>query len=210
MAQELQLIVDLLKEMRNANNTSTEGFDRLLESISKKLDSIEGNTASNELIKAYLGELTKNVEEKYSTTLMKFNDIERALKSIYNEQEEHVKNKNMQELFDIFSKNMNGFYTEAKQQKAILAGIETRLADIGNDTSDKEDIMRTITLLRNDFENLNHAYKSTIDNVNANLNSILANLINMDQTKINTYMKEQLEVMYKATSDIVNYLKIHR
>ncbi len=122
MAQELQLIVDLLKEMRNANNTSTEGFDRLLESISKKLDSIEGNTASNELIKAYLGELTKNVEEKYSTTLMKFNDIERALKSIYNEQEEHVKNKNMQELFDIFSKNMNGFYTEAKQQKAILAG----------------------------------------------------------------------------------------
>ena len=67
--------------------------------------------------------------------------------------------------------------------------------------------MRTITLLRNDFENLNHAYKSTIDNVNANLNSILANLINMDQTKINTYMKEQLEVMYKATSDIVNYLK---
>lgn len=207
MAQELQLIVDLLKEMRNANNTSTEGFDRLLESISKKLDSIEGNTASNELIKAYLGELTKNVEEKYSTTLMKFNDIERALKSIYNEQEEHVKNKNMQELFDIFSKNMNGFYTEAKQQKAILAGIETRLADIGNDTSDKEDIMRTITLLRNDFENLNHAYKSTIDNVNANLNSILANLINMDQTKINTYMKEQLEVMYKATSDIVNYLK---
>ena len=63
MAQELQLIVDLLKEMRNANNTSTEGFDRLLESISKKLDSIEGNTASNELIKAYLGELTKNVEE---------------------------------------------------------------------------------------------------------------------------------------------------
>lgn len=207
MAQELQLIVDLLKEMRNANNTSTEGFDRLLNSISKKLDSIEGNSASNELIKAYLGELTKNVEEKYSTTLLKFNDIERALKSIYNEQEEHVKNKNMQELFDIFSKNMNGFYTEAKQQKAILAGIETRLADMGNDTSDKDDIMRTITLLRNDFENLNHAYKSTIDNVNANLNSILANLINMDQTKINTYMKEQLDVMYKATSDIVNYLK---
>ena len=113
----------------------------------------------------------------------------------------------MQELFDIFSKNMNGFYTEAKQQKAILAGIETRLADMGTNTSDKDDIMRTITLLRNDFENLNNAYKSTIDNVNANLNSILANLINMDQTKINTYMKEQLDVMYKATSDIVNYLK---
>ena len=49
---------------------------------------------------------------------MKFNDIERALKSIYNEQEEHVKNKNMQELFDIFSKNMNGFLYGSQAAKS--------------------------------------------------------------------------------------------
>ena len=35
MAQELQLIVDLLKEMRNANDKTTEAFDRLLNSIAK-------------------------------------------------------------------------------------------------------------------------------------------------------------------------------
>lgn len=207
MAQELELIVDLLKEMKRVNSTNMEGFDRLLANISNRLDSLDGNVASAELLKAYLGELTKKVEEKYSTTITKFSDIEQALRSIFLDQQEHVRNKDMKELFDIFSKNMNGFYTEAKQQKALLSGIESRLSDLSNNKSDKEDILRTITLLRNDFENLNHVYKNTIDEVNSNLKGILTNLIKMDQTAINTEMKEQLDILYKATSDIVNVLK---
>lgn len=207
MAQELELIVDLLKEMKRVNSTNMEGFDRLLANISNRLDSLDGNVASAELLKAYLGELTKKVEEKYSTTINKFSDIEQALRSIFLDQQEHVRNKDMKELFDIFSKNMNGFYTEAKQQKALLSGIESRLSDLSNNKSDKEDILRTITLLRNDFENLNHAYKNTIDEVNSNLKGILTNLIKMDQTAINTEMKEQLDILYKATGDIVNVLK---
>ena len=207
MAQELELIVDLLKEMKRVNSTNMEGFDRLLANISSKLDSLDGSVTSTELLKAYLGELTKNVEEKYSTTINKFSDIEQALRSIFLDQQEHVRNKDMKELFDIFSKNMNGFYTEAKQQKALLSGIESRLSDLSNNKSDKEDILRTITLLRNDFENLNHAYKNTIDEVNSNLKGILTNLIKMDQTAINTEMKEQLDILYKATGDIVNVLK---
>ena len=207
MAQELELIVDLLKEMKRVNSTNMEGFDRLLANISNRLDSLDGNVASAELLKAYLGELTKKVEEKYSTTITKFSDIEQALRSIFLDQQEHVRNKDMKELFDIFSKNMNGFYTEAKQQKALLSGIESRLSDLSNNKSDKEDILRTITLLRNDFENLNHAYKNTIDEVNSNLKGILTNLIKMDQTAINTEMKEQLDILYKATSDIVTVLK---
>ena len=206
MAQELELIVDLLREMKRVNSTNMEGFDKLLSSISNKLDSMD-TSASTELLKAYLTELTKNVEKKYSTTISKFTDIEKALKSIFLDQQEHVRNKDMKELFDIFSKNMNGFYTEAKQQKALLSGIESRLSDLSNNKSDKEDILRTITLLRNDFENLNHAYKNTIDEVNSNLKGILTNLIKIDQTSINSEIKEQIDNLYKATGDIVNFLK---
>ena len=38
MAQELELIVDLLKEMKRVNSTNMEGFDRLLANISNRLD----------------------------------------------------------------------------------------------------------------------------------------------------------------------------
>lgn len=208
MAQELELIVEMLREIKRANSTNSESFDRLLASIGNKLEVIDKNSASADLIKAYLGEIAKSVDDKYTTTLNKFSDIEKALKAMFQEQEEHVKNKDIKELFDIFSTNMNNFYSEARQQKALLAGIENRLADISNDKSDKEDVLRTITLLRNDFENLNHGYKSTIDSVNSDLKTILTNLIKADQTAINTQMKEQLDVMYKTAMDIVNYLTL--
>lgn len=207
MAQELKQIIDLLKEMKTANNTNTKSFDRLLASISNKLDMMEGNSASEELIKAYWGELTKTVYDKYNMTLAKFSDIEKALRAVYEVQNEHVKNNDFKDLFEIFTKNMNGFYTEAKQQKAILAGLEAKLYDFINNKSDKDDILRTITLLRGDFENLNHAYKSTIDNINQNLKSILSGLINMDQTNLGLSIKDEIAVMHRATDDIVNYLR---
>ncbi|MBD5402769.1 hypothetical protein HDR58_08225 [bacterium] len=207
MAQDIEKIIDLLKEIKRADNTNTESFERLLVNIGRKLESMENNVASNELLKAYLSEITKNMEDKYTTTLSKFSEIENALKSIYKEQDEHVKTKSMQELYEVFSKNMNNFYTEAKQQKALITAIEARLSGMNTNKSDKEDILRTITLLRKDFENLNHAYKHTIDDVNTNLKSILKNLINSDNSKLTTSMSAQIEILSKATNDVIGYLK---
>lgn len=206
MAQELELIIDMLREMKRANNTNSESFDKLLANIGSKLDVIDKNSTSSTLLKAYFGEIAKSVDDKYTTTLNKFSDIEKALKAIFQDQNEHVKNKNIKELFDSFTSSMNNFYIEARQQKVLLSSIETKLAEISNDESDKNDILRTITLLRNDFENLNHGYKSIIDNVNSDLKSILTNLIKSDQTTINSQIKEQVDVLYKATNDIISYL----
>lgn len=206
MAQELELIIDMLREMKRANNTNSESFDKLLANIGSKLDVIDKNSTSSTLLKAYFGEIAKSVDDKYTITLNKFSDIEKALKAIFQDQNEHVKNKNIKELFDSFTSSMNNFYTEARQQKVLLSSIETKLAEISNDESDKNDILRTITLLRNDFENLNHGYKSIIDNVNSDLKSILTNLIKSDQTTINSQIKEQVDVLYKATNDIISYL----
>lgn len=206
MAQELELIIDMLREIKRANNTNSESFDKLLANIGSKLDVIDKNSTSSTLLKAYFGEIAKSVDDKYTTTLNKFSDIEKALKAIFQDQNEHVKNKNIKELFDSFTSSMNNFYTEARQQKVLLSSIETKLAEISNDESDKNDILRTITLLRNDFENLNHGYKSIIDNVNSDLKSILTNLIKSDQTTINSQIKEQVDVLYKATNDIISYL----
>lgn len=206
MAQELELIIDMLREMKRANNTNSESFDKLLANIGSKLDVIDKNSTSSTLLKAYFEEIAKSVDDKYTTTLNKFSDIEKALKAIFQDQNEHVKNKNIKELFDSLTSSMNNFYTEARQQKVLLSSIETKLAEISNDESDKNDILRTITLLRNDFENLNHGYKSIIDNVNSDLKSILTNLIKSDQTTINNQIKEQVDVLYKATNDIISYL----
>lgn len=206
MAQDFEKIINLLREMQRTNDANADSFDRLLEELSEKFDTVNPQ-ASTELMGAYISELTKSVDDKYSVTLAKFQDIEQALKAVYNTQTEAVKNADMKELFDVFSKNVNNFYTEARQEKAILAGIEAKLSDLISNKSDKEDIIRTVSLLKNDFENINHAYKNTIDSVNTNLKSILSNIINMDPTKSGETAKAQIEIMYHSINDIVIQLQ---
>ncbi|MBQ8458727.1 hypothetical protein IJ541_01340 [bacterium] len=207
MAQEFDLIVDMLREMKRANTGASESFDKLLSEIGRKVDAMDKNFASADLVKSYIADLARSYEDKYNTTIAKFTDIENALKTIFNEQNSHAKIRDMRELFDVFSQNLNNFYAESLQQKSLLTGIENRLADIGSDKSDKDDIVRTITLLRSDFENLNHGYKNTIDIVNSDLKTIISNLMKLDQTAVNLQIKEQVETMYRTIGDIVNYLK---
>ena len=130
MAQEIDLIFESLREIKRANSANSESFERLLVSVANKLEILDKNSASAELIKSYLSDLAKMSDDKYKTTLDKFSDIEKALKAIFNEQDEHVKTKEMKELFEIFSNNMNTVYSEIRQQKALIAGIENKISEI--------------------------------------------------------------------------------
>ncbi len=206
MSQEFDRIVDLLREMQRSNNANADGIDRLLVDMTNKLELMRSN-GSIDVVSAYVNELTRSLEDKYSVTLVKFQDIEHALRTLYNNQTDNIKGEDLKEVFDVISKNINNFYTEARQEKAILSGIEARLADLISNKTDKNDIVRTISLLRNDFENMNHAYRSTIDNVNTNLKSIISNLISIDPLKSGENTKAQVEIMFHAINDIVNKLQ---
>lgn len=207
MAQDIGKVIDLLNNMQKSNDANADSFDRLLTNIGSKLDMADNNT-NTELLKAYINELAKSVDDKYSNTLSKFEDIEKAIKAVYDSQGESVKNSDMKELFDVFSKNVNNFYTEARQEKAILAGIETKIGDMANNKTDKEDILRTISLLRNDLGNVNLSYKSTIDDINTTLKSVLAGIKSVDPLKTGDTAKAQVDIIYKSVNDIINTLQV--
>ena len=206
MAQEIDLIFETLREIKKANANSSESFERLLTGIVSKLEQVDKNAMSTEFIKSYMAEISKGADERYNVALTKFSDLEKALKAIFNGLDEHVKTKELKELFDIFSTNMTAAYSEIRQQRAILSGLEGKISEMASNKSDKEDILRTITLLRNDFENLNHSYKFTIDSVSTELKNILNGIIQTDQTSINQQLAEQSAGIQKTVSDIYNYL----
>ncbi len=202
MAQDLEQIIGLLNEMNATNNANAKSFDNLLSKISAKLDFSDENSGIN-LINAFANELKKSIDEKYSLTVDKFENIEKALKAVYQSQNEFVKNSDMRELFDIFTKNVNNIYTEAKQEKSILTSIEGRLAELINNKSDKEDIMRTIALLRKDFENINYSYKNLIEDVNTNLKSIISGIIRLDPLRSSDNVRSQVEIMFNSINSMV-------
>ncbi len=203
MAQDLETIIQLLNDIQRTNAFNADNFDTILSGISSKIDT--NNSASNsELLNTYIGELSKSIDEKYTYTLNKFEDIEKALKAVYDTQDNHVKNSDMKELFDILSKNINNFYTEARQEKAILSGIESKIADLSSNKTDKEDILRTISLLRNDMGNINLSYKNTVDDINTTLKSILSGIKSVDPLKTGDTTKTQIDIMFKAFNDILS------
>ena len=112
MAQELEQILELLREIRRANTTNDESFKRLLNSMNGKIDTMDQNALSADLIKSYLQDITRSLDNKYQTTSDRFSDIEKALKSIFNGNNDSVKTKDLRELFDVFSEILINFYIE--------------------------------------------------------------------------------------------------
>ena len=205
MAQEEQ-IIDLLLELKRSSDSNSQSFDSLLSRINAKLDYVD-NKPSIELLRTYIKELSGSLEDKYNITQNKFTDIEKALRAVYTLQGEQIKNTDIHELFDAFNKNVTTFSVEAKQNKAVLNGIENKLSDIINNKTDKEDILRTISLLRKDFENINNVYKHTIDDVNTSLKAIISGLIKLDPLKTNEAVKGQIDIMFNAINGIVMQLQ---
>ena len=68
MAQEIDLIFESLREIKRANSANSESFERLLVSVANKLEILDKNSASAELIKSYLSDLAKMSDDKYKTT----------------------------------------------------------------------------------------------------------------------------------------------
>ena len=204
MAQELEVIVDLLKEMRRANNNNIESFDKLLASINDKLDFMEENEDSIKLIKVYLEELTKTVDSKYSTTALKFNDIQNALNILFEELDEHAKSKNMLKAYNTFSKNITEFNGQLELQKEITGKIDSSLDSLKNN---KEDIKNSLQQLKDNFEQLNHAYKNITNSLSSNLKPIITNIADSDNKKLKTNAKKQIEIIGNAVKEIITYLK---
>ena len=206
MAHDIEKIMNLLDDIQRTNNMHADSLDRSLSAISSKLD-ISSKEGGPELLKAYISELSKSVEDKYSSTLYKIEDIEKALKAIYDSQDNSVKGSDLKELFEILSKNINNFYTEARQQKAIISGIESKISDLTNNKTDKEDILRTISLLRNDFGNINASYKSSFDDISSTLKAVLSSIKSVDPLNTGKTVITQIDIMFKSIHEIASTLQ---
>jgi len=207
MAQEFEQIISLLDEIKKSGNKSSKEIDKLLSTLSTKIDSIEQNSASEGFVKACLTDVTKLIENKYTVTGTNFENIENSIKSLIKSNDKNIKTEDIRELFDIFSKNLNNFYTESLQQKSILNSIENKISNTSSDKFDKEEILRTITLVRSDLEKLNQNYKISVEGIVSDLKTIISNILKIDRSAVTEKMNAQLESVFTAVTEIVNYLK---
>ena len=208
MAQTVEELAEILDNIKLEADRNAETFDKLLTSINNKLEFMSNDTEADDLIKVYLTELKKTLEERHSLVVSEFNKIENSFKSLTDEQSKLSKTSEMKEMFDIFSNNMQSIARELYNQKELLAQYDERFAAFTADKTDKNEIITSVAGIRKDVEIINQSFETSISDINANIQSIFKNLIVMDPTAQNDIVKRELENVYLSTNAILSALHV--
>lgn len=208
MAQTVEELAEILDNIKLEADRNAETFDKLLTSINNKLEFMSNDTEADDLIKVYLTELKKTLEERHALVVSEFNKIENSFKSLTDEQSKLSKTSEIKEMFDIFSNNMQSIARELYNQKELLAQYDERFAAFTADKTDKNEIITSVAGIRKDVEIINQSFETSISDINANIQSIFKNLIVMDPTAQNDIVKRELENVYLSTNAILSALHV--
>ena len=206
MAQTVEELAELLDSIKLEAERNAESFDKILNNINNKLEFMSNDTENDDLIKVYLTELKKTLEERHALVVDEFNKIENSFNSLTSEQTNLVKTSEMKEMFDIFTTNMQSVAQELFTQKSLLAQYEENLAKYTSDKTDKNDIITSVSTIRSDVNAINHSFEAAITEINSNIQSIFKNLIVMDPSAQNDIVRRELENIYLSTNAILTAL----
>lgn len=208
MAQTVEELAEILDNIKLEADRNAQTFDKLLTSINNKLEFMSNDTEADDLIKVYLTELKKTLEERHSLVVSQFGKIENSFKALNDEQSQLPKTADMKEMFDIFSNNMQSIAKELYNQKELLAQYDERFAAFAADKTDKNEIISTVFDMRKYVEAINQGFETSIADINANIQSIFKNLIVMDPTAQNDIVKRELENVYLSANAILSSLHV--
>ena len=86
MAQTVDEIAEILSEMRLENENNAETFGKALRLISTRLESIFDENEISDILRLYISEIKKSIEDRHGMTLSKFDDINKNLEGIIKEE----------------------------------------------------------------------------------------------------------------------------
>ena len=201
MAQDSNQMVKLLKEMKKCNGLSAESIDKLLECIETNLSS-KDKKHTNELLKEYIEDLTKSIENKFTVTNSKLKSIEKTVKSIYASAKEAVNNPEVNKHFDSFLNGSKAFYATSKDQKSLIKDLKSQMRDLKN-ISKKE----TLSTLKDSLTQINNTYKKAIDDINKQLKPVVTDLTDEKTISLNSDMKKKINSIFKEIEEVISVLQ---
>lgn len=207
MQDNFEHITELLDSVRAQNVMNANDFNKTLSNINLKLDNIS-NEDNSELIKIFLAELKKSLEDRHNYVSGKFTEIEDQFKSLTEKTEASLKPAEVKELFDIIATNLNVFSKEVVSQKDLLSDITLRIDDLKNDETQKKDILKNISLLKGDLEKFNHGFESVVVNIKETLGAVPEALEKLDDTEKFADLKKDIENVFMSTNIVLSTMQV--
>ena len=173
-------IKTMLNSIRAQGVLNTTDVDKLLSGINSKLEKINTEEDIN-LIKAFLTELKQNLDERHNVLVSKFGAIESLFTNLLKNSSETMKSSELKELFDIVATNLSVFSREVVSQKESLSDLSLRLDAMRSDDSQKTEIIKNISVLKNDLDRFNNGFDSIILNINENFKTLVKSISDLDR-----------------------------
>ena len=205
--ENFDTIKTMLNSIRAQGVLNTSDVDRLLEGINSKLEKI--NTEEDiDLIKAFLSELKKNLDERHEVLVSKFGAIESLFSNLLKNSTDSVKTAEMKEYFDIVATNLSVFSREVVSQKETLTDITLRLDAMRSDDTQKKDIIKSISTVRNDIEKVNNGFDSIVISLNENFKTVLKTISEVDQSEAIKGFSDKIADIIDSSNTILSAIQL--
>lgn len=200
-------IKTMLNSIRAQGILNTSDVDKLLEGINSKLEKI--NTEEDiDLIKAFLSELKKNLDERHEVLISKFGAIESLFSNLMKNSNDTVKSPELKELFDIIATNLSVFSREVVSQKETMTDISLRLDAMRSDETQKKDIIKSVSTVRNDIEKVNNAFDSIVISLNENFKTVLKTISDIDQSEAISEFSNKLAEILDSSNAVMSAIQL--
>lgn len=183
MALTVDEIAEILNSMRVENENNVENFEKVLTDISAKLELMAGDSEDADLIKVYLTELKKLVEDKSVDTNTRFADIEKILHNVLLSQDDIAKTSELKDLFHVFSAAFDNFMSNFVNQKDFLEDLSLKLGNVENKVFDKDELASLIAGLNQDLVAVNNDIEKSFVSIDEKFAEVIKKLDSFDITE---------------------------
>ena len=183
MALTVDEIAEILNSMRVENENNVENFEKVLTDISAKLELMAGDSEDADLIKVYLTELKKLVEDKSVDTNTRFADIEKILHNVLLSQDDIAKTSELKDLFHVFSAAFDNFTSNFVNQKDFLEDLSLKLENVENKVFDRDELASLIAGLNQDLVVVNNDIEKSFVSIDEKFAEVIKKLDSFDITE---------------------------
>ena len=183
MALTVDEIAEILNSMRVENENNVENFEKVLTDISAKLELMAGDSEDADLVKVYLTELKKLVEDKSVDTNTRFADIEKILHNVLLIQDDVAKTSELKDLFHVFSAAFDNFTSNFVNQKDFLEDLSLKLGNVENKVFDKDELASLIAGLNQDLVAVNNDIEKSFVSIDEKFAEVIKKLDSFDITE---------------------------
>lgn len=202
-----EYITDALDSIRAQNAMSAGSTDKVLVSINSRLEDL-ANEENSDLIKVFLAELKRSLDERHNFVSTRFNDMQLAFNNLVQKSEDQVKKHEVKEVFEIIASNLNIFAQDFSSQKDLISQIGLKIEELKQDDSQKKDILRNISVLKVELEKFSNGFESIILNFNDQFKGLSDVLLKVDSTEQLSGLKKDIENVFLSSNAILSTLQV--